>query len=89
MTTTLANQLPRINLANGGRRNGEGDVDTMVTEKSQTAPAWASMVSGSYFSMLGASAELGSAHQRFRLVGVGLSNFHDPEDPSARPALFS
>jgi hypothetical protein len=41
------------------RRNGEGDVDTMVTEKSQTAPALASMVSGSYFSMLGARAELG------------------------------
>jgi len=37
----------------------EGDVDTMVTEKSQTAPALASMVSGSYFSMLGARAELG------------------------------
>jgi hypothetical protein len=31
----------------------------MVTEKSQTAPALASMVSGSYFSMLGARAELG------------------------------
>jgi DNA polymerase-4 len=26
--------------------------------------------------------------QRFRLVGVGLSNFRDPEDPSAQPALF-
>ena len=37
----------------------EGDVDTMVTERSQTAPALASMVSGSYFSMLGARAELG------------------------------
>jgi hypothetical protein len=41
------------------RRNGEGDVDTMVTEKSQAASALASMVSGSYFSMLGARAELG------------------------------
>jgi DNA polymerase-4 len=30
-----------------------------------------------------------SAHQRFRLVGVGLSNFHDPADASAQPALFS
>src|SRR5215467_5681843 len=29
------------------------------------------------------------AQQRFRLVGVGLSNFCDPEDPSAQPALFS
>jgi len=29
---------------------------------------------------------LGS-HQRFRLVGVGLSNFHDPED-APQPALF-
>jgi DNA polymerase-4 len=27
--------------------------------------------------------------QRFRLVGVGLSNFHDPEFPSAQPALFT
>ena len=26
--------------------------------------------------------------QRFRLVGVGLSNFSDPEDDSAQPALF-
>jgi hypothetical protein len=34
----------------------EGDVDTRVTEKSQTALALASMVSGSYFSMLGARA---------------------------------
>jgi hypothetical protein len=31
----------------------------MVTEKSQTAPALASMASGSYFSMLGARAQLG------------------------------
>jgi DNA polymerase-4 len=30
-----------------------------------------------------------SPHQRFRLVGVGLSNFHDPSDASAQPALFS
>ena len=29
-----------------------------------------------------------SPHQRFRLVGVGLSNFCDPEDASAQPALF-
>jgi DNA polymerase-4 len=28
-----------------------------------------------------------SPHQRFRLVGVGLSNFHDPED-APQPALF-
>jgi DNA polymerase IV len=27
--------------------------------------------------------------QRFRLVGVGLSNFHDPADASAQPALFT
>jgi DNA polymerase-4 len=27
--------------------------------------------------------------QRFRLVGVGLSNFDDPEDASAQPALFT
>jgi DNA polymerase-4 len=27
--------------------------------------------------------------QRFRLVGVGLSNFHDLEDASAQPALFT
>src|SRR6266481_2680571 len=27
--------------------------------------------------------------QRFRLVGVGLSNFCDPEDASAQPALFT
>ncbi len=26
--------------------------------------------------------------QRFRLVGVGLSNFRDPDGPSAQPALF-
>jgi DNA polymerase IV len=26
--------------------------------------------------------------QRFRLVGVGLSNFNDPADASAQPALF-
>ena len=30
-----------------------------------------------------------SPHQRFRLVGVGLSNFFDPEDASAQPALFT
>jgi DNA polymerase IV len=29
-----------------------------------------------------------SPQQRFRLVGVGLSNFRDPEDASAQPALF-
>jgi len=29
-----------------------------------------------------------SPQQRFRLVGVGLSNFHDPDDPSTQPALF-
>jgi DNA polymerase-4 len=27
-------------------------------------------------------------HQRFRLVGVGVSNFLDPEDILAQPALF-
>jgi DNA polymerase-4 len=26
--------------------------------------------------------------QRFRLVGVGLSNFHDPPDAAAQPTLF-
>jgi DNA polymerase IV len=26
--------------------------------------------------------------QRFRLVGVGLSNFREPEEPSAQPVLF-
>ncbi len=26
--------------------------------------------------------------QRFRLLGVGLSNFRDPDDVSAQPALF-
>lgn len=31
--------------------------------------------------------ELG-AHQRFRLVGVGLSNFREPEKPPAQPDLF-
>ena len=29
------------------------------------------------------------SQQRFRLVGVGLSNFCDPEDASAQPALFT
>src|SRR6266446_3403052 len=29
-----------------------------------------------------------SPHQRFRLVGVGLSNFRDPEDAAVQPALF-
>jgi DNA polymerase IV len=29
-----------------------------------------------------------TADQRFRLVGVGLSNFRDPDDASAQPALF-
>jgi DNA polymerase IV len=29
-----------------------------------------------------------SPQQRFRLVGVGLSNFDDPDDASAQPALF-
>lgn len=28
-------------------------------------------------------------HQRFRLVGVGLSNFCDPQDASVQPALFA
>jgi DNA polymerase IV len=27
-------------------------------------------------------------HQRYRLVGVGLSNFRDAEQKSAQPALF-
>src|SRR5437764_12949426 len=30
-----------------------------------------------------------SQQHRFRLVGVGLSNFQDPHDPSAQPALFA
>ena len=30
-----------------------------------------------------------SPQQRFRLVGVGLSNFCDPEDASTQPALFA
>ena len=30
-----------------------------------------------------------SPQQRFRLVGVGLSNFSDPEDTSAQPDLFT
>jgi DNA polymerase IV len=30
-----------------------------------------------------------SSQQRFRLVGVDLSNFHDPEDASAQPTLFT
>jgi DNA polymerase-4 len=30
-----------------------------------------------------------SPQQRFRLVGVGLSNFCDPEDACAQPALFA
>jgi len=29
-----------------------------------------------------------SPKQRFRLVGVGLSNFHDPDEASVQPALF-
>src|SRR5258708_4413797 len=29
-----------------------------------------------------------SPKQRFRLVGVGLSNFSDPDDASGQPALF-
>ena len=29
-----------------------------------------------------------SAEQRFRLVGVGLSNFRDPDDAPAQPVLF-
>ena len=29
-----------------------------------------------------------TAEQRFRLVGVGLSNFRDPDDASAQPVLF-
>jgi DNA polymerase IV len=29
-----------------------------------------------------------SPKQRFRLIGVGLSNFHDPADASAQPVLF-
>jgi DNA polymerase-4 len=31
--------------------------------------------------------DLGS-QQRFRLVGVGLRNFHEPEETSEQPALF-
>ena len=26
--------------------------------------------------------------QRYRLVGVGLGNFREPEDPAAQPVLF-
>jgi DNA polymerase IV len=29
-----------------------------------------------------------ASQQRFRLVGVGLSNFREPDDASAQPALF-
>ena len=29
-----------------------------------------------------------NAHQRFRLVGVGLSNFHDSDEVAAQPELF-
>ena len=29
-----------------------------------------------------------SPKQRFRLIGVGLSNFYDPADASAQPVLF-
>jgi DNA polymerase-4 len=29
-----------------------------------------------------------SAEQRYRLVGVGLSNFREPEDAPAQPPLF-
>jgi DNA polymerase-4 len=29
------------------------------------------------------------SEQRFRLVGVGLSNFREPDDASAQPALFN
>ncbi len=29
-----------------------------------------------------------SLQQRFRLVGVGVSNFHDPQDDSTYPVLF-
>jgi DNA polymerase-4 len=29
-----------------------------------------------------------SPRQRFRLVGVGLNNFHDPDDAAVQPALF-
>jgi DNA polymerase-4 len=28
------------------------------------------------------------ATQRFRLIGVGLHNFHDPQDTPAQPILF-
>lgn len=27
-------------------------------------------------------------HQRYRLVGIGLSNFREPEVPPAQPVLF-
>jgi len=37
--------------------------------------------------MLRGRVDLGP-QQRFRLVGVGLSNFREPEDDSAQPALF-
>jgi DNA polymerase-4 len=30
-----------------------------------------------------------SPKQRFRLVGVGLSNFRDPDEAAAEPALFA
>jgi DNA polymerase-4 len=30
-----------------------------------------------------------SPKHRFRLVGVGLSNFSNPDDASAQPALFT
>ena len=28
------------------------------------------------------------ARTRYRLVGVGLANFHDPHDPRVQPTLF-
>jgi predicted permease len=37
----------------------EGNVETTVTENSRVEPAFGSMVSGSYFSMLGGKADLG------------------------------
>jgi hypothetical protein len=59
-----------------------GSVSAAVIEMGRTRAALMDMAS------LRERVGLGPQH-RFRLVGVGLSNFCDPEDASAQPALLA
>ncbi len=63
--------------------------DFKMLTRSHTPPSPPSSCAGLTSIALSLRERVGlDSKQRFRLVGVGLSNFRDPEDPSAKPTLF-